>query len=92
MKVTERKRYLKMALAGLPIMAIMFGLASGSVLAAEVSQEDYDKLQTLKKKEAEKQLPPHERPPPSKAPANAKAGNLAEAATNPIAPMVQFQV
>ncbi len=88
MKATERKRYLKMALAGLPAVAIMFGLLSGSVLAADdtVSYEEY------KKKQAEKQLPPHERPPPSKAPANAKAGNLAEAATNPIAPMIQFQV
>jgi hypothetical protein len=92
MKATEKKRYLKMALAGLPAVAITFGLASSSVLAVEVSDEDYKTLQVHKKKEAEKELPPHLRPPPSKAPANAKAANLAEAATNPIANMVQFQV
>ena len=92
MKATGKIRYLKVALAGLPAVAITFGLTSGSVLAVEVSDEDYKTLQIHKTKQAEKQLPPHLRPPPSKAPANAKAGNLAEAATNPIAPMIQFQV
>jgi hypothetical protein len=47
-----------MARVGLPAVAIMFGLTTGSVLAADdtVSYEEY------KKKQAEKQLPPHERP------------------------------
>jgi hypothetical protein len=94
MKVTENKRYLKRALTGLPAVAITFGLASGSVLAAEVSQEDYQKVQTLNKKEAEKQLPPHLRPAPAHpaSPAGPPAANLAEAATNPISNLVQFQI
>ena len=55
MKATGKKRYLKMAMAGLPAVAITFGLASGSVLAAEVSEEDYKLIQSHKKKDAEKQ-------------------------------------
>jgi hypothetical protein len=94
MTATGKKRYLKMALAGLPAMAIAFGLASGSVLAAEVSQADYDKLQAHKKKEAERQLPPHQRPAPANPahPSGPPGANLAAAATNPIANLVQFQV
>ena len=79
MQATERKRYLKMALAGLSTVAILFGLTTGSVLAHDEHA-------------AEKQLPPHERPPPAGPHTNAKAGSLAEAATNPIAPMIQFQL
>jgi hypothetical protein len=73
---------------------ILLGLSTGSVLAAEVSDEDYKTLQTHKAKEAEKQLPPHERPAPVH-PAAAQPQpekNLAEAATNPIANLVQFQL
>jgi hypothetical protein len=90
---TKRKSvWAKTTLTGLIAAVFLLGLTTGSVLAVEVSEEDYKTLQTQKAKEAEKQLPPHERPPPSRAPANAKAGNLAEAATNPIAPMIQFQL
>ncbi len=67
------------------------GLASGSVLAVEVSDEDYKLLQEYKKKEADKQLPPHEAPAPAH-PSGSKSGSLAESATNPIANLVQFQV
>jgi hypothetical protein len=94
MKATGEKRYLKIAMAGLPAVAITFGLASGSVLAAEVSEEDYKLIQSHKKKEAEKQLPPHQRPAPAHpaSPSGPQEGNLAEAATNPIANLIQFQV
>ena len=49
---------LRMALIGLCSLTIMFGFTTSSVLAEDdkVNYEDY------KKKEAEKQLPPHERP------------------------------
>lgn len=85
MKEKRKNFWLKMALIGLCTVAITFGLTTGSVLAVEVSHEDHQTLQTLKKKEAEKKLPPHERP-------NKGHANLAAAATNPIAPMVQFQL
>jgi hypothetical protein len=93
-KATEKRRYFKMAMAGLPAVAVMFGLLSGSVLAVEVSQEDYNQLQALKKKEAKKQLPPHERPAPAHPahPSAPPSGNLSQAATNPIANLVQFQL
>jgi hypothetical protein len=73
---------------------ISLGLATGSVLAVEVSDEDYKTLQTHKKKQAEKQLPPHEQPAPHNpaAPSVSNAHSLAEAATNPIANLMQFQV
>jgi hypothetical protein len=92
MKATENKRYLKMALTGLPAVAITLGLTSGSVLAAEVSDEDYKTIQIHKQKEAEKQLSPSKRPAP---PSTVNAGlhaNLAQAATNPLAPMIQFEL
>jgi hypothetical protein len=78
MKATRKKLNPKTALAGLPAVVIMFGLAAGSVLAHDENA-------------AEKQLPPHERPAPDH-PAGSKSGNLAEAATNPIANLIQFQV
>jgi hypothetical protein len=94
MKATGGKRYLKIVMAGLPAVAITFGPASGSVLAAEVSEEDYKLIQSHKKKEAEKQLLPHQRPGPAHpaSPSGPPEGNLAEAATNPIANLIQFQV
>jgi hypothetical protein len=57
----------------------------------EVSDEDDKTLQAHQKKQTEKQQPPHERPAPAH-PAGRKSGNLAEAATNPIANLIQFQV
>jgi hypothetical protein len=91
MKTTENKRYPKTTLAGLSAVALVLGLTTGSVLAAEVSQTDYDKLQTQKKKEAEQKLPPHQQSAPEH-PSGSKSGSLAEAATNPIANLVQFQL
>jgi hypothetical protein len=88
MKEKLKISQLRISLIGLCTGAIMFGLTTGSVLA----QDDKAGYEEYQKKQADKKLPPHLRPPPSKAPANAKAGNLAEAATNPIAPMVQFQL
>jgi hypothetical protein len=94
MKEKRKNVWLKMALVGLCAVAIMFGLTTGNVLAAEVSQEDYETLQTHKKKEAEKELPPHKRPAPAEpgAPKGNQHANLAEAATNPLANLVQFQL
>jgi hypothetical protein len=58
MKEKRNNYWIKMVLIGLCAVVITFGLTSGSVLAAEASQEDHEKLQDLKKKEAEKKLPP----------------------------------
>jgi hypothetical protein len=90
----KRKNYrIKTALIGFCAVAIMFGLtATGGILAAEVSQEDHEKLQDLKKKEAEKNLHPHERTPPHDPTGGAKHGNLGQAATNPIANLIQLQL
>jgi hypothetical protein len=81
-------------LTALCAAVMLLGVTTGSVLAVEVSEEDYKMLQTLKKKEAEKQLPPHEQSAPHNpsAPSVSKTHNLAEAATNPIANLMQFQL
>jgi hypothetical protein len=84
-------RFFRKTLISLCTVAIIFGLTTSSVLAVEVSDEDYKTLQAHKKKQAEKQLPPYEKPAPDH-PAGSKAGNLAEAATNPIANLMQFQL
>jgi hypothetical protein len=73
----------------------MLGLTTSSVLAVEVSDEDYKTLQAHKKKQADKQLPPQKRPAPVE-PGSPQKGNqhgsLAEAATNPLANLVQFEL
>jgi hypothetical protein len=92
MKVKLKNLQLRKALTGLCTVVIMFGLTTGSVLAEEVSDKDYKTLQAHKKKEAEKKLPPHQMPPPHDPTGGAKHGNLAEAATNPVANLIQFQV
>jgi hypothetical protein len=94
MKTKPGNKRLNKSLTALCAAVISLGLVTGSVLAVEVSQEDYEKLQTLKKKEAEKQLPPHQRPAPHNpaAPSVSKAHNLAGAATNPIANLMQIQL
>jgi hypothetical protein len=88
MKEKRKNNWIKMALITLGAVAIMFGLTTGSLLAKDdkLSYEEY------KKKEAEKNLHPHERPPPHDPTGGAKHANLAQAATNPIANMVQFQL
>ncbi len=82
---------LNASLTTLCAAVISLGLTSGSVLAVEVSEEDFKLLQALKKKQADKQLPPHQQPAPDH-PSGSKSGNLAAAATNPIANLMQFQV
>jgi hypothetical protein len=76
-----------MALIGLCAVAIMFGLSTGSVLA----QDDKASYEEWKKKQVEKKLPPHKRSAPD-TPTGAAHGSLAEAATNPLANLVQFQL
>ena len=73
------------------VLVIALGLTAGNVLAVEVSDEDAAKLEAVKKKEADKAKPPHEAPAPDH-PSGSKAGNLAEAATNPISNLMQFQL
>ena len=94
MKTKLCNKQLDKALTALFAAGILLGLSTGSVLAVEVSDDDYKTLQAHKKKQAEKQLQPHERPAPHNpsAPSVSKAHNLAEAATNPIANLMQFQV
>jgi hypothetical protein len=77
MKVKLKNLQLRMALIGLCTVAIMFGLSTGSVLAAHDHPE--------------KNLPAHEQPHKAEPPTGGHA-NLAAAATNPIANLVQFQV
>jgi hypothetical protein len=91
MKTKLRNKRLNTALTALCAAGILLGLTTSSVLAVEVSDEDYKTLQAHKKKQAEKQLPPHEQPAPAH-PSGTKSGSLAEAATNPIANLMQFQV
>ena len=81
MKINNENKSLRKVMAGFCTAAIVLGLSTGSVLAVEVSDEDYKLLQAYKKQQADKKLPPHQASPPSKSPANAKPGNLAEAAT-----------
>ena len=88
MKVKNKNFQLRKAMAGLSAVAIMFGLTTGSVLA-EDEKANYEEY---KKKEADKKLPPHQRPAPHDPTGGAKHANLAEAATNPVANLIQFQV
>jgi hypothetical protein len=94
MKTKLCNKRLNKALTALCAAGILLGLTTSSVLAVEVSDEDYKTLQAHKKKQTEKQLPPDQRPAPAHpaSPSGPPAGNLAEAATNPIANLMQFQV
>ena len=94
MKTKLRNKQLRTSLTALCAAVIFLGFTTGSVLAVDVSDEDYKTLQAHKKKETEKQLPPHKRPAPHNpsAPSVSKAHSLAEAATNPIANLMQFQL
>ena len=87
MNAKRKNLWLRMVLIGLCTVAIVFGLTTGRILA----QDDKLSYEQYQKKEAEKQLHPHERPHPNK-PITGGHKNLAEAATNPIANLVQFQV
>jgi hypothetical protein len=91
MKTKPCNQRLNKALTALCAAGILLGLTTGSVLAVEISDEDNKTLQAHKKKQAEKQLPAHAQPAPGH-PSGNKSANLAEAATNPIAALMQFQV
>jgi hypothetical protein len=92
MKEKRKNLWLKGALIGLCAVVIMFGLSTGSVLAEQkLSPEEQKECDECEKKTAQKHLPPHLRPGPADASGH-KHGSLAAAATNPIAPMVQFQL
>jgi len=100
MKEKRENSWLKMFLIGLCAVALMFGLSTGSVLAqdkaAEVklSPEEHKECAECEKKTAEKHLPPHLRPAPAEpgAPKGHQHHSLAEAATNPLSNLVQFQL
>jgi len=87
MKEKRKNFWLKMALIGLCTVAIMFGFSTVNVLA----QDDKASYEEWKKKEAEKKLPPHRRPAPA-SPTGNDHGSLAEAATNPLSNLIQFQL
>ncbi|MDX2419434.1 MAG: hypothetical protein QNK19_18390 [Xanthomonadales bacterium] len=91
MKVIPPDKSLNLKRTALFTAVIMLGLACGSALAVEISDEDYKILQDYKKSQAEKKLPPHEKPAKVE-PSGHSHGNLAEQATNPIANLIQFQV
>lgn len=84
MQTTSKRLLPNRFLAGLSALAIALGFASGSVLAVEVSEEDYKLLQKIKQQQAKKELPAHEQPH-TKEPPTGGHSNLAAAATNPIA-------
>jgi len=100
MKEKRKNFWLKMTLIGLCTVALMFGLSTGSVLAEDkaaavkLSPEEQKECDECEKKTAEKHLPPHLRPAPANpaSPAGAKHSSLAEAATNPLANLIQFQL
>ena len=91
MKITLKSSLPNRVLTGLCALVITLGFASGSVLAAEVSEEDYKLLQKIKQEQADKEKPAHEQPHPHEPPTGGHA-NLAGAATNPVANLVQFQM
>jgi hypothetical protein len=95
MKEKRKTFWLKMSLIGLCAVALMFGLSTGSVLAeGKQSPEEQKECDECEKKAAEKKLPPHQRPAPAEpgAPKGNQHHSLAEAATNPLANLVQFQL
>ena len=98
MKEKRENFWLKMTLIGLCTVALMFGLSTGSVLAQDkaaavkLSPEEQKECDECEKKTAEKHLPPHLRDRLRPTPRAIKHGSLAEAATNPLANLVQFQL
>jgi hypothetical protein len=84
MSTPWKSLWAKTPLGGLVVAAMMLGLSAGSVLAHD-EHDEHDQAQ------ADKNLPPHERPAPAAPPTGGHA-NLAEAATNPVANLMQFQV
>jgi hypothetical protein len=68
-------------------LVIMLGFTPGRVLAVEVSEEDYKLLQKIKQEQSHKEKPAHEQQH-----SDGGHSNLAGAATNPIANLVQLQM
>ncbi len=62
MKTKLCNKLLNKSLTALCAAVTMLVLSTSSILAVEISDEDYKLLQEYKKKLAEKQLPAHERP------------------------------
>ena len=91
MQITSQSSLLNWVLTGLCALVITLGFTPVSVLAVEVSEEDYKLLQKYKQELAHKEKPAHEQPHPH-APPTGGHDNLAGAATNPIANLVQFQL
>jgi hypothetical protein len=91
MKINLKNKRLNVILAGLCTLVIMLGFMPVSVLAVEVSEEDYKLLQKIKQEQTHKGKPAHEQPHTAEPPSGGHA-NLAAAATNPIANLVQFQM
>ena len=91
MQITSKSSLPSRVLTGLCALVITLGFTSGSVLAAEVSEEDYKLLQKIKQEQAGKEKPAHEQPHPHEPPTGGHS-NLAGAATNPIANLIQFQM
>ena len=77
MQITSKSSLPKRVLTGLCALVITLGFTSGSVLA----HDDHP----------DKDLPAHEQPHPHEPPTGGHA-NLASAATNPIANLIQFQM
>ena len=98
METKFKNSWLKMTLIGLCTVALMFGLSTGSVLAQDekkLSPEEQKECDDCEKKTREKHLPPHQRSAPAEPGHPAKGnkhGNLAQAATNPLSNLVQFQL
>jgi hypothetical protein len=91
MQTTSKSSLPNKVMIGLCALVITLGFTSGSVLAVEVSEEDYKLLQKIKQEQAHKQKQPHEQPHPHEPPTGGHA-NLAGAATNPIANLIQLQL
>ena len=91
MQITSQSSLLNWVLTGLCALVITLGFTPVSVLAVEVSEEDYKLLQKIKQEQSHKEKQPHEQPHPHEPPTGGHA-NLAGAATNPIANLVQFQL
>jgi hypothetical protein len=90
MQITSSSLPLRV-LTGFCALVIMLGFTPASVLAVEVSEEDYKLLQKIKLEQANKEKPAHAQPHTAEPPTGGHA-NLAGAATNPIANLIQLQM
>jgi hypothetical protein len=91
MQTTTKSFLPNRVMTGLCALVISLAFTSGNALAVEVSEEDYKLLQKIKQEQANKDKPAHEQAHPHQPPTGGHA-NLASAATNPIANMIQLQL